>query len=188
MRTSAGKADITLRWPSDEEWAAQRKRRHVIQTQLGRGTALTEIDRAEADLKLYETVKMDGAPPLTASEATYIIERVEQCDVRGLELGADEAVLDLEIYNGNKVKHTVGIPTMDQMRNFQRTTKVYTLQYNRVEMRASIDASARLWDECQGRAEGYAGPVPNIHKDVAIRAVIQAIDDENKPKYDEANF
>jgi hypothetical protein len=188
MRTAAGKADITVRWPSDEEWVTHRRRRHIIQTQLGRGAILGDENRGEADLKLYETVRLDGAPPLTADDATFIIGLVERCVVKALELGADDAELELEVLNGERVKHKVEIPTMGQMSVFHRANKIVGLQYNRFEVRASLEAGARLWDDCHGQVEGYTAAVPNIHKDVAIRAVIDAIEEQSKSKHEEANF
>jgi hypothetical protein len=86
------------------------------------------------------------------------------------------------------VMHTLKIPTVDQVTWLRKTTKLITLPYNRSEIRASLDAAARLWDECLDKLDGYQGPVPNIHKDASIYAVINAIDVEAQPRNDEANF
>jgi hypothetical protein len=63
-----------------------------------------------------------------------------------------------------------------------------TLPNNLSQFRPSLEAAAALWDQCTGRAEGYTGPVPNVHKDVAIRAVVSAIEQEAMPSHDESNF
>lgn len=187
LRTAGGKTDVTVRWPSDEEWAAHRKRRRLLQRQLGRGATETEIETSEADAKLYEAIKLNGAPPLSVAEAGKVVETIALCDVIDVRLNAEDAEVDLQTLMG-PVKHTAKIPTMDQVKSLQRSTKFITLPYNRQEIRANLDSSASLWDQCGGRAEGYAGPVPNLHKDVAIRAVINAIELEAAPKYDESNF
>lgn len=187
LRTASGKTDVTVRWPSDEEWAAHRKSRRILQRQLGRGATENEIESGDADSRLYEAIRFNGAPPLSAGEAGKVVETIAQCDVLDVRLGADEAEVDLQTPMG-EVKHTVKIPNMDQVKALQRTTKFITLPYNRQEIRANLDASAVLWDKCAGRAEGYAGLVPNLHKDVAVRAVINAVDLEAVPKYDEGNF
>ena len=187
LRTIHGKADITVRWPTDEEWGAHRKRRRIVQRQLGRGMTETEIDATEADVKLYEAIKMNGAAPLSVAEASRVVDTLSTCDVLGVDLQADDAEVQLTTLMG-AVKHIVRIPTMDEVRALQRSTRLISMQYNRSEIRTNLEASAALWDKCGGRAEGYAGPVPNIHKDTAIRAVIAAVEQEAMPKYDESNF
>ena len=77
---------------------------------------------------------------------------------------------------------------MDQIRTLQRSSHIVTLPYNLQEIRTNLESPASLWDQCGGVAEGYEGPVPNVHKDVAIRAVISAMEREAMPKYDEGNF
>jgi hypothetical protein len=187
LRTTHGKTDITVRWPTDEEWAAHRKRRRIIQRTLGRGAAETDVDTTEADAKLYEAIKQNGAPALSIGEANRIIDSISTCDVLGVDLHAEDAEVQLNTVMG-EVTHTVRIPNMDEVRTLQRSTRLITLPYNRSEIRTNLESSAGLWDKCGGRAEGYAGAVPNLHKDVAIRAVISAIEQEAMPKYDEGNF
>lgn len=187
LRTTHGKTDITVRWPTDEEWAAHRKRRRIIQRTLGRGATETEVDTTDADAKLYEAIKQNGAPALSIGEANRIIDSISTCDVLGVDLHAEDAEVKLNTVMG-EVAHTVRIPTMDEVRALQRSTRLITMPYNRSEIRTNLDSSAGLWDKCSGRAEGYAGAVPNLHKDVAIRAVIAAIEQEAMPQNDEGNF
>jgi hypothetical protein len=187
LRTSAGKIDVTVRWPTDEEWGAHRKRRRILQRQLGRGATETEIDSGEADLKLFDAIKQNGAPPLSIGEANRVIDTIASCTVLDVQLGAEDAEVQLSTFQG-EVKHTVRIPTMDEVRLLQRSTRLISLPYNQQEIRTNLQASAALWDKCGGAAEGYTGPTPSIHKDVAIRAVISAIEQEAFPQYDESNF
>jgi hypothetical protein len=182
-----GKTDITVRWPADDEWALHRRRSKLIMRQLGRGTSEMEPESGAADLKLYETIKLDGAPPLSQGEATAIIKAIGRCDVSRVELGADEAEVDLQILTGS-VTHTLRIPTMDEVRKLQKSTRYITLPYNSQEVRTNMEAGAALWDACKGKAEGYTGPVPNLHKDRAVRGVIEEIDLEATANYDEGNF
>ena len=187
LRTAAGKADVTVRWPTDAEWDAHRRRTRLVQTQLGRGATATEIESGEADAKLYEVIKLNGAPPLTVAEAGKVVDTIALRDVIDVRLGDADAEVEIRTPLG-QVKHLVGIPTMDQVKAMQKTAKHITFPYSWVEIRSNLDSAAALWDQCGGRAEGYAGAVPNLHKDVAIRAVINAVDLETAPKNDEANF
>jgi hypothetical protein len=184
---NVGKTDITVRWPSDEEWSAHRKRSKMLMRQMGRGASEVETDSSAADQKLYEAIKLNGAPPLSPGEATTIIKAIGKCDVVRVDLGADEAEAELQILTG-RVIHKVRIPTMDEARKLQRSTRFLNLPYNVQEVRTSIEAAAALWDACNGKAEGYAGPVPSLHKDAVIRQVINEIEQEATANYDEGNF
>jgi len=188
LRTAAGKTDITVRWPTDEEWGVHRRRRKILRRNLGRGVSEDEIDNSEGDTKLYEAIKLNGAPQLTVAEATRIVETISTCDVLGVDLHAEDAEIRLNTLLWGEFRHTIRIPTTDEVRSLQRATKVLTHPYNVQEIRTNLESSAALWDKCGGRGDGYLGAVPNIHKDVSIRAVIAAIDQEVLPKYDETNF
>jgi hypothetical protein len=187
LRTASGKTDIEVRWPSDEEWAAHRKRRKILQRQLGRGATETDVDTSDGDQKLYEAIKLNGSPPLSVAEAGKIVETIGYCEVLDVRLHAEDAEVDLQTLMG-PTRHTVRIPTMDQIRTLQRSSHIVTLPYNLQEIRTNLESPAWLWNECRGSAEGYEGPVPAVHKDVAIRAVISAMEREAMPKYDEGNF
>jgi hypothetical protein len=183
----AGKTDITVRWPNDEEWATHRRRSKFVLRGLGRGASEMDTDSGAADLKLYESIKLDGAPPLSMGEAETIIKAIGKCDVMRVDLGADEAEAEVQILTG-LVRHRVRVPTMDEVRKYQKTTHYIHLPYNCQEVRSSLDAAAALWDACGGKSDGYAGAVPNIHKDAVIRKVIDEIEQEAMPAYDEGNF
>jgi hypothetical protein len=187
LRLATGKTDITVRWPTDEEWFLHRKRRRILQRQMGRGAHTTELDDSAADPQLYEAIKLNGAPPLTPAEANFIVSTISTCNILGVELHADDAEVKLETATG-PVTHTLRIPSMDQVRKLENATQLISLPYNLQQFRPSLEASANLWDQCSGRVEGYVGAVPNIHKDVAIRNVITALQQEAAPKYDEGNF
>jgi len=182
-----GKTDVTVRWPTDDEWATHRKRSRLLMRQLGRGASEYDNDTANADLKLYETIKLNGAPPLSTGEATVVIRTIAKAEVTKAELGADEAEAELQILTG-RVNHTLRIPTLDEVRKLNKSTKYITLQYNTQEVRSSVEAGAALYDACGGKADGYAGAVPNIHKDAVIRQVINEIEQESTANYDEGNF
>ncbi|HEX3340611.1 MAG TPA: hypothetical protein VHT68_15740 [Pseudolabrys sp.] len=187
FRTKEGKRDIVVRWPSDQEWSAHHKRTKLFQRNFGRGVGQSDLETGDADAKLYESIKMDGAPALTVGEASFLIKQINRCTVMNVELRDDDAEVQLETLAG-EAKHTVRIPNMDEIRALQKTNKLMSLPNNVQEIRTSMESSAALWDKCGGRVEGREGPVPIIYKDVAIRAVIQAIENEASANYGEGNF
>jgi len=187
LRTEKGKADVTVRWPSDEEWATHRRRRKIIRRDLGRGASENEVDNTEGDLRLYETITVNGAPPLTGAEASRIIEVIAECNVINVDLGADQAEVEVVTCMG-ETKHHMRIPTYEEVRKLNRSNRMVSLPFNRFEIRTFLEAGAELWDKCGGAAEGYNGPVPNLHKDTVMRAVVEAINQEAAPRHDESNF
>ena len=117
-----------------------------------------------------------------------MIALIGVCDVLNVELSAAEADVQLQIIAGEEVRHILKIPTMDAITQAQNATRTLNLQYGKFEARPKIEAFAALWDKCVVKVEGYEGPVPIIHKDRAIRQVIEAIDQEVAPKHAAENF
>src|SRR5262249_38824968 len=122
-----GKVDITVRWPTDEEWGAHRKRSKVIMRQTGRASQI-EADTLAADAKLYDTIKVNGAPQLSPDEASTVISHIARCEPTGASLGSDEAEVTMDVAGAkpegeNLVTHRMRIPTMEEVHKLQRTTK-----------------------------------------------------------------
>ena len=61
----------------------------------------------------------------------------------------------------------------------EAAAKLRQLPHNRVEARILLEPPVKLWEECEGKSEDYKdGKVPAPHKDTAIRAVIEELDNE----------
>jgi len=180
-RTEEGnKTQVTVRWPSDQEWSDRKKAIRFITTQLGRGRSETEpVPSPETDLRIYEAIKLNGAPALSGDEAGRLLDRLGRCEVRNVEMEGNGAMVTLAVLGG-EVKHTVKVPTAKQSRMMREAAaKLRQLPHNRVEARISLDPPAKLWEECGGKSGDYInGIIPAPHKDVAIRAVIEELDNE----------
>jgi hypothetical protein len=179
-RSAAGeRSQLVLAWPTDAQWIERARLRKYVIKRLGRGSSETSAEpNLEGDLKLYEAIKRNGAPPLSSAEASRVLDAMAFCEIRDVELPQDEAIVTLAV-PGGEVKHTLKAPSAEQVRSLRRAAyRIRDLPYNNQEMRIFIDPGAQLWDDCQGRSSDYAGPVPALHKDAAIRAVIDALDRE----------
>jgi len=191
LKARSGKTtrEIELRWPTDEEWAERHRTRKIVIRQLGRGITETDIDTSEADLKLYEAAKLNGAPALTPAEASIVIKVLERAEVSEVVLDGEEATVTLQV-PGGPVTHRLQLPTADQALKMQRAaSRLFSLpQRNASQMRMYLDPTAKLWDECKGHSDDYKGPIPSLHKDAAIRAVVEQINIEMSPADDEAIF
>jgi hypothetical protein len=187
-RTSAGKQEILVRWPSDQEWYERARRRKIVISRLGRGISETSIDPGDSDLLLFEKIKQNGAPALTAGEAGRVLDVIAQCDITDCRLEGDEAVVSLQIMGGQPVTHRLQLPSADQVLALRRTVRVLDLPYNKQELRIPLEPGARLWDACHGSSQDYQGAVPALHKDTAVRAVIDYLDREASATNEESSF
>lgn len=186
-RAGNQKASIVLRWPSDQEWDQRTRSRKVFIKRLGRGVSETTIDSVEADAKLYAQIKEPASPDLSPAEANRIIEAIGTCEVLDCELNGAEAAVTLQTMTG-ETKHQLRIPSADEVLFFRRgAVRMLEHPYGKSEIRQNLDSGAKLYDACHLSAEGYANGIPSLHKDFAIRAVIEAVDRELRPQGDE-NF
>jgi len=188
-RSGKTKVEIAMRWPTDEEWAERHRNRKIVIRNLGRGMSETDVDSTEADLKLYQAARLNGSPDLTAAEASMVVKVIERADVSDVVIDGEEATVTLQVLGGT-VTHRLQLPTPDQVLKMQRAASrlVSSSQRNASQMRAYLDPTAALWDQCQGRSEDYKGAVPSLHKDAAIRAVVEQINIEMSASDDEKFF
>jgi hypothetical protein len=187
-RFGTEKSNIVIRWPTDAEWAERFRRRKILIKRLGRGVNESSIESGEADLKLYDQIKLNGAPPLTVQEASFLIDRLTTCEVLGVEVEGEEATVTMNVLAG-RVCHRMKLPTVDQVMTLRRqAVRMFDLPYNVQEIRIILEPGARLWDACSGQGWDYTGGIPALHKDTAIRAVIDFMDREIAGSNDEANF
>src|SRR5881394_228999 len=112
-RSGQQRVEVTLRWPTDEEWAERHRTRKILVRNMGRGISETEIDSGDADLKLYRAARVNGAPDLTVGEATFVIRHLERAEVTGVTLDGAEAEVAINVAGG-LVHHRLQMPTADQ--------------------------------------------------------------------------
>ena len=186
---SSAHGNLSMRWPTEDEWEERARTRKILIRRLGRGVNETEIrPSGEFDLKLWGKIKLNGAPELTPGEATFVVDQLAKCDILDVEMDGDQAVVQLRVFGG-RVKHRLRLPTADEVIKLRdQAAKALDLPYGRQELRIALGPGARLWDACAGSSEDYIGPVPGPHKDTAVRAVIDYIDQQMESQNDEENF
>jgi hypothetical protein len=179
---------VTVRWPSDEEWAVRSRARKYITRRLGRGRSETvPPEPGEPDQKLYDAIALNGSPQLTPAEASMVLEAIGMCLVTNVEVEGNEACVSLNVVTG-AVQHRLKVPTAEQILQFRRGSyKLFDLPYGQQEIRFNPESGARLWDQCEGKGESYTGPVPGPHKAEAMRAVVDFIEHRLGPASDDPN-
>ncbi|HEY1242177.1 MAG TPA: hypothetical protein VGF16_16550 [Bryobacteraceae bacterium] len=189
VRTPEGNpAKVLIRWPSDEEWIERRRMKRMIVQQLGRGQHQMEtIHDTKTDHRIYESIKLNGAPSISGGEASRILDALEQFDIRDVQMPANQATVVMKVYHG-LVRHTLQIPSADDIIKYKDGvgSRIKNLPFNKQEMRPRIEHGAEFWDKCKGSSEDYAGhPVPAIHKFAAWEAVVKQLDEEINSRADE---
>ena len=179
VRRTDGKHPVHVRWPSDEEWHQRQQSLRIVIQQLGRGRSQTDSDTAQADLELYQKIREENAPDLEADEAKTVVGFLARCDITGVQMGMEEAEVEMTVTNGLQVKHVLRVPTTAEVTQWQRAShKATGLPHNRNLIRISMQPGAELWAKCHRSHEGYVNGVPVNHQDAAIRAVIDACEND----------
>ena len=178
LRLDSGPAAVVVRFPTDEDWARHAALCRTVFKNLGRGKSETEVDSAKADQALYNAVRVDGSPDLDAVEAGRIVELLGAFEIRDCRQEGDAYVIEATIH-AQSVVIRLKAPTTKAVLDYRkRAFQLISLPHGRTQMISRISEAAALFDRCFVSAEGYDGPVPIIHKDRALRAMIDFIETE----------
>lgn len=178
----------TVRFPTDAEWCERARKQRVVRHFLGRGKSQTdedsETDRLNAEL--LGKIRQDQAdgPPLSAAEATLVMNKLERTRVAIAEREGDGFRIKLKTSLG-ETEHVVGVPTAEQILMHERQSTRITEGRRNQEIRGFLEPSGELYDKVIKAKEGYAGAVPITHKVAIITellAQVTAEDDDLLPE------
>ena len=177
LLSSEGTREVTVRFPSDEEWVEYNRRRKIIIKQLGRGISETVVpDSGEADTALFAKIREGEGPEVDSFEANRILRQLSQADVDDVvsEAGAFRVVLRVP---GGLTVHIMRMPSAKEVSDFRRTfARILDLPYGKKELTLNHAAASALYQKLAQGTEGYAGAVPIIHQVAAVSAAIDALD------------
>jgi hypothetical protein len=175
---ASGLTQVPVRFPSDEAWITHSAGCKTFFQSLGRGASTTTVETAKADLGLYQAIRCADAPDLEATEAGRIVELLKTFDVRSIDQEGDEFVITAAIH-GAEVVLRLKAPTTRAVMDYRRAAfRLISLPHGRSQMTTKIQEAAPLFDKCLVSAEGYEGPIPVIHKERALSALIEHIESE----------
>lgn len=175
IRRADGEKPILLRWPTDEEWIERQRGWCLNITRLGRGVSENTVDSEKADGALYQRIRLGDSPDLSPLEATKLVQTLTDCNIMNVTVGTDDALVEMRVLNGGQVTHRLKIPTTADVMQFRRSSmRALDLPHGRQQMRLNLQPGLELYNRCAVETTGYANGVPVIHKDAAIRAVIDA--------------
>lgn len=174
---------ILCRMPSDAETGNWRRSKKISQKDLGRRSFQMEPAKPEkADLELFNKIQLADESGVKVevdeAEAFHIINTILACDVNEQpERHGSEFVIKLKAMNRFKTVHTLKMPTMRDMLEYERNrNSVIFGQFGKQEIRINFSAAGELYDKLVKSTEGYEGGiVPIAHKAEAVNALLQEI-------------
>jgi len=186
---SGGIKKVTLRWPTDSQWAQRARETKVKRRVLGGGrTQREKSTNVEADAPLFDLVHVSNGDAFDEFEKSAAIAKLDTAEVVEVARKDDLFRITLKVINGILVSHRLRIPTQRQMFTYQNAA-VRVVDHRRTqELQMFLEPSETLWNAIAEGVEGYPdgkSSVPIIHKDAAIMellAVLAEQEDDTDPE------
>lgn len=174
LQTPSGEKQATLRWPTDDEWAAREKQSPTVIRPEGLHGTVTEVRNPEAAARrLFDAIRQDGdGANFDDFEAREIIAGIGLATVQKAERQGADVLVDLEVAGGG-ARHILKLPTARERALYHRSTTVLDMGRQGQEIRRDVIALANLWSELVVSTDGYDGEVPLPHKTAALAEAIE---------------
>lgn len=169
-----GDKPVHVRTPSEAEWSELQRARPLILRDLGRNQSEQSIpDSPEADLKLYEAIRMDGSANLDEYEAGIIIRQIERFDVKGVEREGGEFIVSALTAGDAEFDFRIRIfSARDLVRYRKDRATSRTLQHGVSRIHLHLSPAVELFDRYSQSGTDYSA----IWKARVCDAVASAIE------------
>jgi len=175
-----GDKHCSVRFPTDEEWCQRARQQTAIRRTLGRDATRTEV-KGDTDTakELFDKIVIGDEPGIDEYEALQIVTMLGRCEIFNVTREGGCYGIEMKV-PGASVKHRLKIPTQRQIFEHGRSALHVTGRRNSVEIKSALEPSGELWDKIVDSVSGYrdGGPVPIIHKDVALTELLAQISAE----------
>ncbi len=179
LNTPDGVKTVRVRFPSDEEWTARQRRRKVIVKNLGRGMSETTVAGSEEiDAALVAKIRVEQESPVDIDpfEATRIVEQLSQAEVDDVVQAGGAFRVTTRVLGGATVHVLTMLSAKDVIEYRRGFLRSVDLPYGKQEITVNLGVAGALYERLCEATEGYAGAVPIVHKAVAVKAAIDALD------------
>lgn len=145
---------VALRMPTDEEYAALRRRMDMVSGRRDEELALAD--------GLLRELATDGAAGIDPDAADYILGRLVSFTLTRAKIDPDRGDFEVRAValGGVEVGIRFKLPSVRRLREDQALT---------------LALAEKLFDEFVTETEGYAGAVPNYHKHSAALALVDGL-------------
>jgi hypothetical protein len=182
LDTDQGRKKVAVRYPTDAEWITWRRKKKILQKDLGRGNFQMEPSVPGApDMELLNAIRVDkddpDAPQIDESEAFEIITKLGSADVNVRPSREESGYrIELKVMQRFNTIHRLKIPSVKDKQTYNRSKSSVTYgQYGYQEIRINYQAGADLYDKLITSKEGYSAEVPINHKAEVINVLLQEI-------------
>lgn len=172
-------------WPSDKQWCEWRRKKKIVQKDIGRGYYQIQPSEAhQIDLDTFNAIriKKDGEPEveIDIDEAEYVIGRLAMCETtESPEREGNTYRIKIRVMDSIDTVHVLRIPTMKESKDYGRSRPpLIQGPYGTHEIRIDYHGAGKLYDTVKVSAEGYAGDVPIIHKVEAVNVLLQEMNSQ----------
>ncbi len=173
LPSPSGLVEVTVKFPTDDQWLEYHRGRRVIERDLGRGKTEPAVLGAEAAAeRLFAQIKVDG--DLDRSQADLLIRRLADARVASVEDEGGQYRVTVRFLNMTGV-HVLKMPSALQMKQAEAATRVVNEKYGAVEIMVNLKVFADLYGEMLVSAEGYSSSAPLLHKHAVVQAVLSEV-------------
>jgi hypothetical protein len=177
LMTADGIKKIPVRFPTDEEYITWRRKKRILQKDLGRRNFEIQRSKPEpCDLALLNAIRKDkdGYAPDEA-DALALINQLCDCDVPTRpEQEGNAFVVEMKVMRKIATTHTLRIPSMREMMGHHGSSVVHGA-YGFQEIRLNPQSAGDLYDTLTIKKDGYSGSVPVVHKAEIINVLMQEV-------------
>jgi hypothetical protein len=182
--TADGRKVVVVRFPTDEEWCLRARRLTAVRRSLGRDVTQMEFkDEYPLSKELVQKILEGDSRGIDIDEWTAhrIVSELIQCEIAPENKEVSNVYhIDMRVFGEIAVTHRLRTPTQRQILEYQRATLNSIGRRNAMEYKTPLEPSGELWDKLSDGVEGYdnLGSVSILHKDVAVKEVIEQINAE----------
>lgn len=170
---------IIVRFPDDNEFIEWRRRKKILQKDLGRRNfEMQNATPSDYDLELATKLRRDeDGPEINNADALHVMNSLANCEVENRpEREGKTFVIEMTVRNKTLTTHTLRIPsTQDMMHHDGMRSSVIHGAYGFQEIRLNYQSSAELYDKLKVSASGYANDIPVVHKAEIINVLLQEV-------------
>jgi hypothetical protein len=179
--------NAVFRFPTDAEFIAWRRKKKVVQKDLGRRKFQMEQSKPETcDLALVNAIRVDkDGAALDEAESLHVITRLTECEVPNRPDREGYAyTIRMKALRRIPTSHTLRVPSVKEQMDYERNrSSVIFGQYGQ-EIRINFAAASDLYDKLKVAVEGYSNDIPVWHKAEAVNVLLQELRDEQEDSPD----
>jgi len=165
-----GTREISVSWPTDEQWIKRQRARRILIKQLGRGASETDVvGGADIDLNLIQEIS--GEDGFSSDDAGMVLNQLSSAAVENVTRDGAMFLVRLRTCKG-AMEFKLKTPSAKQIMDYRRAfVRLIDLPYGQQEIRTNLQAAAELFDAlCEAKQ------TPIIWKTPVIAAIATELD------------